>query len=208
MTLPAERARALRWAGEFIKELINAGELSEKRQREARVILRHYPSAAEIEYIDDQVPLGKISPAVEHPLPTTDSQNPGRFAHLYGVLTAQEMADYLNCSPEEIYERAIAGEFIFLSSPDRVDDRRYPAFQLDESLDKSLLKQTIQEYRNADVNSTLLWVFLRTPQKIYAGLTAIEILLGDMPPQYDTLTSEERTKIYLDVVAEEISRVR
>ncbi|MDO8768681.1 MAG: hypothetical protein Q7K57_08255 [Burkholderiaceae bacterium] len=156
----------------------------------------------------DQMRQGKTTAAAERRPPTIDSQNPGRFAHLYGVLTAEEMADHLKCLPEAVYERAIAGEFIFLSSPSRVDDRRYPAFQLDERLDKSLLRQTIQEYRDADVNSALLWSFLRAPQKIYAGLTAIEMLLGGMPPHYDTLTSEERSEIFLDVVAEEISRVR
>lgn len=127
---------------------------------------------------------------------------------LYSVLTAQEMAEHLKCSSEAVYERAVAGEILFLSSPSRVDDRRYPAFQLHERLDKSLLKQTIQKYREAGVNSTLLWSFLRAPQKIYAGLTAIEMLLGGMPPQYDTLTPEERSEIFLDVVDEEISRVR
>jgi len=44
--------------------------------------------------------------------------------------------------------------------------------------------------------------------QIYAGLTAIEMLLGGMPPQYDTLTLEERADVFLDVVDEEISRVR
>ncbi len=135
-------------------------------------------------------------------------QSPNSPAHLYGVLTAQEMADQLKCSPETVYERAVAGELIFLSSPSRLDDRRYPAFQLDKRLDKSLLRKTIQEYRDANVNSTLLWSFLRAPQKIYAGLTSIEMLLGGMPPQYDTLMPEERSEIFLDVVAEEISRVR
>lgn len=156
----------------------------------------------------DQMPQGRIMATTERPSPTIDSQDPGRFAHLYGVLTVQEMADHLKCSPKAVYERAIAGEFLFLSSPKRVDERRYPAFQIDERLDKSLLKQTIQKYLEADVNSTLLWSFLRSPQKIYAGLTAIEMLLGGRPPQYDTLTPEERAEIFLDVVDEEISRVR
>lgn len=156
----------------------------------------------------DQMPPGEISATAERSPPPIDSQNPGRFAHLYGVLTAQEMADHLKCSPKAVYERAAAGEFLFLSSPSRVNDRRYPAFQLDERLDKSLLKQTIQKYREADVNSTLLWSFLRAPQKIYVGLTAIEILLGGMPPRYEMLTLEERSELYLDVVDEEISRVR
>lgn len=128
--------------------------------------------------------------------------------NVYGVLTVQEMAEHLQCSPEVVYERATAGEFLFLSSPSRRDGRRYPAFQLHERIDKFLLKQTIQEYRDADVSSTLLWSFLRAPQNIYAGMTSIEMLLGGMPPHYDTLTPEERSEIFLDVVAEEISRVR
>jgi hypothetical protein len=156
----------------------------------------------------DQMPLWQVWNAVGRPLPTMDSLNPGRFNHPYGVLTAQEMADRLKCSPEAVHERALAGEFIFLSSPARVDDRRYPAFQLDERLDKSLLKQTIQKYRDADVNSDPALGFPAGPQKTYAGLSAIEILLGGMPPEYDTLTPEERSDIFLDVVDEEISRVR
>lgn len=139
---------------------------------------------------------------------TVGIQSPNSPAHLYGVLTVREMADRLKCSLEAVYERAVAGEFIFLSSPSRVDNRRYPAFQLDVRLDKSLLMQTIQKYRDADVNSTLLWSFLRTPLKIYVGLTAIEILLGDMPRQFQMLTLEERAELYLDVVDEEIPRVR
>lgn len=156
----------------------------------------------------DHMPQGEAASGIDPLPPIINSQNLGDPAHLYGVLTAHEMAEHLKCSPEAVYERAVAGEFIFLSSPKRVDERRYPAFQIDERLDKSLLKQTIQEYRDADVNSALLWSFLRAPQKIYAGLTAIEMLLGGMPPHYDTLTPEERSEIFLDVVAEEISRVR
>jgi hypothetical protein len=154
------------------------------------------------------MPQEKTATAVEHPQPAIGSQNHGRFAHLYGVLTAEEMAEDLKCAPEAVYERAVAGEFIVLLSPARVDGRRYPAFQLDERLDKSLLKQIIREYRDADVSSTLLWSFLRSPQKIFAGLTPIEMMLGGMPPEYDTLTLDERSEIFLDVVAEEISRVR
>lgn len=48
MTMPAERTRALRWAGEFLNELRVSGELSEERKREVISILRHYPIAREI----------------------------------------------------------------------------------------------------------------------------------------------------------------
>ncbi|MEO7887700.1 MAG: hypothetical protein ABIR76_13275, partial [Polaromonas sp.] len=47
---------------------------------------------------------------------TVGIQSPNSPAHLYGVLTVREMADRLKCSPEAVYERTVAGEFIFLSS--------------------------------------------------------------------------------------------
>ncbi|UUZ73249.1 hypothetical protein LP415_08045 [Polaromonas sp. P1(28)-8] len=68
----------------------------------------------------DQMPHENIATAVEHPQPTIDRQNPGRFAHLYGVLTAQEMADHLKCSPEAVYERGRRRiHFPFVVSPSR-----------------------------------------------------------------------------------------
>jgi hypothetical protein len=150
----------------------------------------------------------EVAIAAEQLQPAVGSQEHGRFAHLYGVLTAQEMAEHLKCAPEAIYDRGVAGDLIVLLSPARIDDRRYPAFQLNERLDKSLLKQIIQEYRDAGVSSTLLWSFLRTPQKIFAGLTPIEMMLGGSSPAYDALTPDEWTEAFLDVVAEELSRVR
>ena len=50
MTLPYERARALRWAGEFLEKLnrIDGLSLPEDIKREISYILRHYPSALSI----------------------------------------------------------------------------------------------------------------------------------------------------------------
>ena len=48
MTMPHERTRALRWAGEFLHEVLDSGELSEARRHEVIAILRHYPNAKEI----------------------------------------------------------------------------------------------------------------------------------------------------------------
>lgn len=72
MTTPIERARALSWAREFMEELCSAGELSEKRQQEALRILRHYPSPAEIENVD-QVWVEKIPPVAKHISPVGGS---------------------------------------------------------------------------------------------------------------------------------------
>lgn len=48
MTMPDERTRALRWAGEFLLKVQRGDEFSEAIKREAKVILRHYPRDFEI----------------------------------------------------------------------------------------------------------------------------------------------------------------
>ncbi len=51
MTTPDERTRALRWAGEFMRELqisSAAAGLPDHLKRQIPVILRHYPRAFEI----------------------------------------------------------------------------------------------------------------------------------------------------------------
>lgn len=49
MTMPTERTRALRWAGEFLRSVRADPLISHERRREADVILRHYPDWREIE---------------------------------------------------------------------------------------------------------------------------------------------------------------
>jgi hypothetical protein len=48
MTTPAERARALMWAIEFLEEIQSSESAPEKLKQQARWILRHYPSSEEI----------------------------------------------------------------------------------------------------------------------------------------------------------------
>jgi hypothetical protein len=47
MTMPEERTRALRWAGEFLREC-RQRELPEDLARQIDYILRHYPGPEEI----------------------------------------------------------------------------------------------------------------------------------------------------------------
>ncbi len=49
MTMPDERTRALRWAGEFLLKVQLGDEFSAEIKREVKFILRHYPRAYEIE---------------------------------------------------------------------------------------------------------------------------------------------------------------
>ena len=49
MTMPDERARALRFAGEMLRELQRNPDVPEAIRREARVTLRHYPSALDLQ---------------------------------------------------------------------------------------------------------------------------------------------------------------
>jgi hypothetical protein len=48
MTTPDERTRALRWAGEFLREVRSNDSLDQTLRSQAHVILRHYPNAQEI----------------------------------------------------------------------------------------------------------------------------------------------------------------
>lgn len=49
MTMPDERTRALRWAGEFLQEVLESPECPQALKQQARMILRHYPQAYSIE---------------------------------------------------------------------------------------------------------------------------------------------------------------
>ncbi|MDI1340329.1 hypothetical protein [Polaromonas sp.] len=134
-------------------------------------------------------------------------QDRGRFAHMYGVLTVEEMAERLKCSIDEVRKREAAGEIFAAHAAGREGGPLYPAFQLDERLNKTLLKKIIEEYRRWGASTTLMWSFLRSPQKIFGGLTPVEILLGGSTPGYDALTPDEWVEAFLDVVSEELSRV-
>ncbi|MGI0013823.1 MAG: hypothetical protein ACREBU_10340 [Nitrososphaera sp.] len=136
------------------------------------------------------------------------NQDRNRFKHEYGVLTLEEMADRLRCTPEDVCERENAGEVFAVRAQGRDDGSRYPAFQLNEHLDRPLLKKIIKEYRDADVSTTRLWSFLRTPQKFFSGFIPMEMLLGCSFPEYEALTPEERCAAFLDLVADELSRIR
>ena len=48
MTMPDERARALRWAGELLREMLNDQAVPEGFRKQIPYVLRHYPSADEI----------------------------------------------------------------------------------------------------------------------------------------------------------------
>ena len=49
MTMPQERTRALRWAGEFLREIQSNPDADPKLKRQALFILRHFPEPHEIE---------------------------------------------------------------------------------------------------------------------------------------------------------------
>lgn len=150
----------------------------------------------------------EIAAIVELLHPSVDDQDHDRFKHEYGVLTIEEMADRMKCTPEVVREREVAGDLFAAHTPGRAGGELYPKFQLDERVDKSLLKHIIQEYRDAGVSTTLLWSFLRSRQKEFAGFTPMEMMLGASAPGYDALTPEEWSVAFLDVVSEELSRVR
>lgn len=48
MTMPDERARALRFAGEILREMRSRQDVPEDLKQQARVALRHYPEPADL----------------------------------------------------------------------------------------------------------------------------------------------------------------
>ncbi|MES2280195.1 MAG: hypothetical protein V4542_02175 [Pseudomonadota bacterium] len=155
-----------------------------------------------------QMPQEEIALIVEQLQPAVEDRDRDRFKHEYGVLTVEEMAERMKCTPEMIREEECAGEIFAARAPGRAGGPLYPKFQLNECVAKSLLKQILLDYREAGVNTTLLWSFLRTPQNIFAGWTAMAMMLGASPPAFAALTPQEWRDAFLDVVAEELSRVR
>jgi len=155
-----------------------------------------------------QMSLEDIEAIVQQLQPVIDDQDHDHFKHEYGVLTVEEMADRMKCTPEFVREREVAGDLFAARAPGRAGGALYPKFQLDDRLEKSLLKQIIKEYRDAGVSTTLLWSFLRSQQKIFSDFTPMAMMLGALPPAFAPLTPEEWSDAFLDVVAEELSRVR
>lgn len=60
MTMPDERTRALRWAGEFLLKVQRGDEFSAEIKREVKFILRHYPRDFEIKW-QAEFDAGKLS---------------------------------------------------------------------------------------------------------------------------------------------------
>lgn len=129
------------------------------------------------------------------------------FRHEYGTRTLEEIAKELDCSADDVRAREEAGE-IFTVPKHGTFDAGYPMFQLNDRLNKALLKLVILKFREADVNNIMLWSFLRTPQKVFSGWTPMEMLLGARPSAFDVLSNKEWNFYFLDEVDEAISRFR
>lgn len=55
MTMPDERARALRFAGEVLREMLTRADVPDDLKHQARVTLRHYPTEQQLKWMIDDV---------------------------------------------------------------------------------------------------------------------------------------------------------
>lgn len=53
MTMPDERARALRFAGELLREMLTREDVPADLKQQARVTLRHYPDKQQLQWMVD-----------------------------------------------------------------------------------------------------------------------------------------------------------
>ncbi|MDP2322650.1 MAG: hypothetical protein Q8N51_01295, partial [Gammaproteobacteria bacterium] len=98
-----------------------------------------------------------------------------------GLLSADELAKRMKCTPQAVYHREQALQFFSVIPPGRKKGRKYPEFQLDPRLDDQALKRLIILFKRAEhmgVTSNDLWNFLRTLQTALQGNTAVNALLG------------------------------
>lgn len=98
-----------------------------------------------------------------------------------GLLSADEVAKRMKCTPQAVYHREQASQFFSVIPPGRKKGRKYPEFQLDPRLDDKALKRLIVLFKQAEplgVTSNDLWNFLRTLQTALQGNTALNALLG------------------------------
>lgn len=128
--------------------------------------------------------------------------------NVWNVVDREEFIRLLGGGASTLDELEAAGEIFSVSSPGEGGSRRYPAFQLNNDLDKALLRKTIAMYREADVSYAKLWSFLRSPRRENSDKTMVEILLGALPAAEIGMSVAERAEAILDIVAEELSRVR
>ena len=64
MTMPNERARALRFAGETLRDLLKNPDVPDSVKHEARVTLRHYPTPRDLkDMVKDVYELTRMRPA-------------------------------------------------------------------------------------------------------------------------------------------------
>ncbi|ARV18551.1 hypothetical protein AEP_01607 [Curvibacter sp. AEP1-3] len=116
------------------------------------------------------------------------------------LLTAESMAERMQCSRANVYEREKKGALFSILPPGRENGRRYPAFQLLAPLDTSLLTKLIARFRAERAPMNLLWDFLRSVQPSLGGVTGVELLLGRIPPRSGVLPTvlDELNRLSVD----------
>jgi hypothetical protein len=57
MTMPDERARALRFAGEILREKLSRQDVPEDLKRQAQATLRHYPNPLQLQWVVEEISL-------------------------------------------------------------------------------------------------------------------------------------------------------
>ena len=138
--------------------------------------------------------------------PTSPSPGDADLPDAQALLSADQMAQHMQCTPPAVYDREKAGEFLAVMPPGRLKGRKFPGFQLHPRLDTTLLKELIAVYRGRGVSLNLLWSFLRTVQNDLDGSTALDVLLCDYSASLRALDESRRRRFITDMALEEIAR--
>ena len=129
-------------------------------------------------------------------------------------LSAQAMAERMQCSRNNVYDQESRGRLFSVVPPGRQNGRAFPAFQLAPTLDRELLWSLIAAYTERKVPLNLLWDFLRSVHDEFGGLTGVQILTrkaGGRQAQTPraaavlSLPDAERRQFVKDVALEDLS---
>jgi hypothetical protein len=125
----------------------------------------------------------------------------------FQLLDAKEFAARLDATDQTVYNMEKAGRLISVLPPSRVRNRRYPAFQLNPRLNRTLHELAIAMYRSHEQDMTLYWDFLRTRHQDFGGSTGVDFLLNRVAePGFVDLEQGDLNDLFLSIAEEDMSR--
>ncbi|WP_291519766.1 peptidyl-tRNA hydrolase [Acidovorax sp.] len=152
-------------------------------------------------------PTGNHEHVLKGTLPnsTKDTSVPCAAAGSYELLSFEALSQGDVEVDGEFRNREARGEIFSVHSREGQIPRLYPAFQFDVSVDHRLLRDAVVRYRQADLDVSFLWDFLRTVHQSLGGMTGVDFLLGFHAQTLAALPKHELREHFRELIDEEVA---